>query len=695
MDPARFGKYRLQERIALGGMAEVFRAVAEGPAGVEKVVALKRILPLLSGAGEFVTMFIDEARIAASLTHVNIAQVLEFGEVNGQFYLAMELVEGADLARLADAARALGRRLSPAEVAFIVGEAARGLAYAHDKRGADGNPLGIVHRDVSPQNILISYAGEVKLADFGIAKAIGKLHKTESGAVMGKLRYMSPEQVLGEPLDGRSDLFALGVVMHEMLTGRTLFDGDNPGRVAEQVKLAEAKPPSASAPSVPAELDRVCAKLLARAREERYERAAEVARDLAKLASSVTREDLGALVQELVPRGAAPTHDEGSAPTEVAVGPPSPASGSPRPAPIRQSDANAPTRAERKSKPQRRWILLGAVAMAPLAAAVAWKLSAVQVTPAAVDLAPAVDAAGPDDAAATAQAWPRLPEAERARLAAELKALPLEGATRRGVPIEEYEAVLSAVDGALCASANPAEPTFPPEVTQRVAPLRLDGEARALARYVLGTGELPPDVDGPFRSFLSRNPAWSPGPPGWALGALATVIAPSPERLVDLMRENSALRRWRDRPPGEAAGVRFAWLCDRAQVVDAFARARPGPRADRLRRFLAATPPEATADAGGFRVQLTGSFRDEAAATLELRLRLTNPGGDERTPPLAGARLAGVDSAPTLAPAVAPLGPGGARDQTLLFTRITDENAEAAVLLLGGVELQAHTELLR
>jgi serine/threonine protein kinase len=690
MDPARFGKYRLQERIALGGMAEVFRAVAEGPAGVEKVVALKRILPLLSGAGDFVTMFIDEARIAASLTHVNIAQVLEFGEVGGQYYLAMELVEGADLARLSDAARARGRRLPVEVVDFVVAEAARGLAYAHDKRGRDGAPLAIVHRDVSPQNILVSFAGEVKLADFGIAKAIGKLHKTESGAVMGKLRYMSPEQVLGEPLDARSDLFALGVVMHEMLTGKTLFDGDNPGRVAEQIKTCEVPPPSATVPEVPAALDQVCLKLLQRKPADRYQHAAEVARDLAKL-PSVSREDLGALVQELAPR---PTeHVEASAPT-VAMSPTPPQDATRPASPSANAGANAPTRADRRRPGPRRWVVFAAIGMAPLAAGVAWMLSAPPNLGTAHDLGHAADAAVDAGGTVAQPGWPRIAEADRVRLASELTALPLENATRRGVPNEDYEAVLSAVDGALCSSANPAEPQFAPETVQRLVPLRLEPEARALARYLLAAGELPPEVDGPYRSFLGRNPAFAPGPPSWSMAALASVTAPSPERFVDLMRQNTALKRWHDHPPDPT--VRFGWLCDRASVVDAYAKLAPGARTAALRRFLSATPSEAAANVAGLRAQLTGDERDEAAGTLKLTVRLTNPSAGEKTLNLADARLSGVDDPPQVAPPPSPLAPGGSRDVTLTFPRVTDAAAEAAVLVLGpGAELQAHSELLK
>ena len=164
-------------------------------------------------------------------------------------------------------------------VAYIIAEAARGLAYAHDKRGRDGAPLGIVHRDVSPQNVLVSYAGEVKIADFGIAKATGKLHKTESGAVMGKIRYMSPEQINGEPLDGRSDIFALGDdASGSCSSGSALWNGDNPGAVSDQVKNAKVDPPSRRGREVPAELDRIALKALERGRDARYLRARPISR---------------------------------------------------------------------------------------------------------------------------------------------------------------------------------------------------------------------------------------------------------------------------------------------------------------------------------------------------------------------------------------------------------------------------------
>jgi serine/threonine protein kinase len=701
----RFGKYVLGERIAAGGMAEVFRAVAEGPAGVEKTVALKRVLPMLSGAGEFVTMFIDEARIAASLTHVNIAQVFEFGEVEGAYYLAMELVEGADLGRLAEAARKAGRKLPWPMIAFLIAEAARGLAYAHDKRGRDGQPLGIVHRDVSPQNILVSRAGEVKLADFGIAKAIGKLHKTESGAVMGKLRYMSPEQVLGEPLDGRSDLFALGIVLWELLCGRTLFDGDHPGRVAEQVKQAEVPPPSKFAPGVPAELERIACKCLARARDGRYAKAVDLARELSVFVSEkapgLGRDEVGALVQELLPGDeAARPRTTGKMETATEVGHAPTVAVSPANANVDANvnvNVNATTRPERR-KAARFPLALAALAMAPLAALVAWKLAQItQPAPseAAVPPSAAVDAApGPT---MTAPATPRLAEADRARLLSELKALPQESATRRGVAVEDYLALLSAVDGALCASGDAAQPTFPPDAVARLQPLRLEPEARALARYVLAAGEPPPEVTGPLRAFLSRSPAFSLGPPSWAMGALAFALESTPAHTLDLMRENSALHRWRDRAVDAPAPTGFAALCDRASLVDRYVQAAPGPRAEGLRRFLAATPPDAAMNVEGLRLQVTGAARDEAAATLEVRLRVTNPGADEKSLGLLSqARLFGSTAAPTIDPPAVALPGGATRELKLTFPRFGDEAAEVAVLVVGpGRELAAYSELLR
>jgi len=215
-----FGKYLLIDAIAQGGMATIHRAVLRGAAGFAKVVALKRILPVLEGDKDIHVLFQDEARIASLLGHANICQVFDFGEEKGELYLAMELVDGTDVAGLMQKRG----RLPIEATLFLCSEAARGLGHAHEQKGQDGRPLGLVHRDVSPQNILVSRAGDVKITDFGIAKALGKAHRTASGVVLGKLHYMSPEQLTGGPVDARADLFSLGVILWELLTGRPLRD---------------------------------------------------------------------------------------------------------------------------------------------------------------------------------------------------------------------------------------------------------------------------------------------------------------------------------------------------------------------------------------------------------------------------------------------------------------------------------------
>jgi Protein kinase domain len=728
VEPQAFGKYMLVERIAQGGMAEVYRAVVQGAAGVEKTVALKRILPVLDAAPEFVTMFIDEARIAASLTHVNVAQVFEFGEVGGSYYLAMELIEGVDLGRLHEAARRRGMPLPRAVAAFVIAEAARGLAYAHDKRGPGGALLGIVHRDVSPQNILVSYAGEVKIADFGIAKAVGKLHKTDSGAVMGKLRYMSPEQVTGEPLDGRSDVFSLGIVLWELLTGKQLFDGDNPGRVADQVKRAEVEPPSARAPDVPPELDRICLKALQRARGGRHERAQDLARELSTFVSErapgLTREDVGALVAELVPRGdetaglgdAAATTVEQTLPKDGAAADvadmavaPTPPAGSPAAATPTNGVHAAATRLARRPDagatpvtpaPKTRRSMMALVGGAAVIAAVGLVYRAVTHHPNA-DPPPLVPTAIADAGAATTttQSPPVhvVDPALAAKLWADLDALPRKESAWRGVPAEDYRVLLSAVESTACA----AEVAFPDDVTKRLEELQLRREATALARYWKQTGELPPRVADALRAFLrGGRPSFTAGERGWAAAALAIAVDPNePRYVVERMRENTALARWRDRALDAPAPTGEAPLCDRAALVASYAARAPGPRAAALTRYLAATPLEAPRDANGLRFVASAPERDEAAGTIALSLHVTNLGAAEATLALDAARLAGLDAAPTVqaagAPSPAPLAAGGERTVTLRFAGVSDAVAEAAVLVLApGVELRAYAEAL-
>lgn len=265
-----FGKYLLLECVAVGGMAEIFRAKTVGADGFEKEVAVKRILPSYSEDDGFVTMFKDEAKIAAQLDHPNIVKVFDFDEVGGDYYIAMELIRGTDLKRLLENTDKHNKRFTPTQVAYIASETAKALDYAHKRIGADGEPLGIVHRDVTPHNIMLSYEGAVKLMDFGIAKAASRATKTRAGTVKGKCAYMSPEQARGKPLDGRSDMFSLGIIMWEMLTGRRLFSGGSDFDVLSKVLKSEIIAPRDIDSNVPEGLSQIVMRVLNRDRDQRY-----------------------------------------------------------------------------------------------------------------------------------------------------------------------------------------------------------------------------------------------------------------------------------------------------------------------------------------------------------------------------------------------------------------------------------------
>jgi serine/threonine protein kinase len=264
--PERFGRYVLLDRIGAGGMADAFRAIMPGVEGFQGTFVVKRILSARAKSPYFVEMFIQEARINAILHHPNIVQVFDFGNVDGTYFLAMEYVRGRDVSALLRRLRE-GERPCPVGVAtFIAHEVAQALAYAHALAGADGRPLGIIHRDVSPANIMCQRAGGVKLLDFGIAKALGEpeVEKTGQGLFKGKLSYVAPERIKDQPLDGRSDLFSLGVVLWELLAGRKLFRGKSDFQTLKNVTEMEVPAPSSLRPDVPPELDRIVARVLAR-----------------------------------------------------------------------------------------------------------------------------------------------------------------------------------------------------------------------------------------------------------------------------------------------------------------------------------------------------------------------------------------------------------------------------------------------
>ena len=287
--PDRFGQYEILERIAAGGMAEVYKAKRTGVEGFQKIVAIKKILPHIADDEGFVTMFADEAKLAAQLNHPNIIHIYDLGKIQaGGYFIAMEYVDGRDLRAIQQAGRELGVPLPVSLAVYVASKVASALDYAHRRRDAEGHELNIVHRDVSPQNILISYEGEIKLCDFGIAKAASKASQTQSGALKGKMQYMSPEQAWGKAIDRRSDLFSLGVVLHELLTGERLFRGDTDIGVLEKVRNADVPPPSRANPEVPHNLDAVVLKALAKDPEERYSNASDLLRDLDSVLYSYT-----------------------------------------------------------------------------------------------------------------------------------------------------------------------------------------------------------------------------------------------------------------------------------------------------------------------------------------------------------------------------------------------------------------------
>jgi len=266
----RFGNYVLLKKIGRGGMAELFLARQVGVAGFERVLAIKRILPHLTEDPEFVEMFVNEAKIAAQITHPNVVQIYDFGTVTGTYYIAMEYVMGKSLAAVLSTGKERGQWIPPHQAVQITARIASGLDHAHRGQTMSGEPLGIIHRDISPQNILLGYNGDIKLVDFGIAKAASSSTHTQTGMIKGKLAYLSPEQAWGKPVDHRADVFSLGIVLHEMLTGQRLFKAENEIATLERVRTATVPPPSSLNPLVAKDLDPIVLKALTQHPDDRY-----------------------------------------------------------------------------------------------------------------------------------------------------------------------------------------------------------------------------------------------------------------------------------------------------------------------------------------------------------------------------------------------------------------------------------------
>lgn len=276
----KFGGYTLLERIGVGGMAEVFLARHSGLAGFEKDIVIKRIRPHLSEIRSFVNMFLGEAKLAAQLAHQNIVQIYDLGKIKDSYFIAMEYVAGRDLSAMIPRCRDLGIPF-PIEYACKIGSnVCEALHYAHTKTDTYGSPLHIVHRDVSPENIRLAWTGTVKILDFGIAKAATQLHETKAGQIKGKLSYMSPEQVMGKDVDQRSDIFSLGAVLYECLTGLKLFSGENDLAIMNNIVEGKIYPPSYFRDDVPQEVEAIIMKALEKDRRKRYGTTSDMQFDL-------------------------------------------------------------------------------------------------------------------------------------------------------------------------------------------------------------------------------------------------------------------------------------------------------------------------------------------------------------------------------------------------------------------------------
>jgi serine/threonine protein kinase/CRP-like cAMP-binding protein len=281
--PEIFGKYQMLHRIATGGMAEIWLARSSSIGGFEKLLAIKRMQPRLSTNQAFVSMFIDEARMTVSLNHPNIVQIFDFGRVDDDYFMAMEFVEGLDLSTLAKKCRSLRRTFPIDCTCYILKGVFDGLAYAHTRKHRSGRDAGIVHRDISPQNVLVSFDGVIKVSDFGIAKARSELEQTDSGELFGKLSYVSPEQVRGEAVDSHTDIWAAGVVLHEVLTNERLFARSTDFDTMAAVEEFEVPAPSSKNKDVPRELDELVLHTLKRPISERLSTAREAAERLAAI----------------------------------------------------------------------------------------------------------------------------------------------------------------------------------------------------------------------------------------------------------------------------------------------------------------------------------------------------------------------------------------------------------------------------
>ena len=294
-------RYRVIERLAAGGMAEVYRAESAGLEGFKKKVAIKRVLPHLAEKKRFISMFLDEARLGAHLSHSNCVQTFDVGVGDNTYFIVMEYVDGCDLKILLESMRKAGRVITPSQAVYMCIKMCEGLAYAHSLKDETGKPLQIVHRDISPPNVLITRFGEIKIVDFGLAKASSQLEKSEPGIIKGKFSYLSPEAATGQEVDHRTDIFAVGIILWEILAGRKLFQGETDFDTVKQVQRAEAPSIRGINSAVDAKLETIINKGLARDPDKRYLTAEDFGRALTQWMftsqSVVSSFDIAQLVQ--------------------------------------------------------------------------------------------------------------------------------------------------------------------------------------------------------------------------------------------------------------------------------------------------------------------------------------------------------------------------------------------------------------
>ncbi|MGD0487628.1 MAG: protein kinase [Syntrophorhabdales bacterium] len=301
--PKRFGKYLLLDNMATGGMAQLFLAKIIGIQGFEKLIAIKMILPHFAREKELVSSFIDEAKLAALLNHQNIVQIYDFGNIEDSYFISMEYLLGKDLRAIWHKAKEKDRPISLENALYIVSRACSGLSYAHELKDFQGKPLSIIHRDISPQNIFVTYQGDVKILDFGIAKAASQSTVTQFGMIKGKVAYMSPEQAAGKAIDQRSDLFSLGIVLYELITQNRMFTGDSTMQILTKVREAEYDSPESVSAGLPAKVYAIINHAIAKEPEQRYQSCSEMLADLeecmAELSLRRTARGLGLYMKDL------------------------------------------------------------------------------------------------------------------------------------------------------------------------------------------------------------------------------------------------------------------------------------------------------------------------------------------------------------------------------------------------------------